>query len=125
MFQYVAALALTGGSSPLSPDDYRTIGRGVYETHCAVCHKSDGRGMPPAFPSLVGAPILQGADARPLARVLVHGRRGTAMQAFGGQLSDMDLAGVATYLRTSWGNKGSVVTAADIKAARAQAVGKK
>ena len=42
-----------------------------------------------------------------------------AMQAFGGQLSDTDIATVVTYERNAWGNKtGDVIQPADIKAAR-------
>lgn len=127
MFHYaaVAALAFAGGSPPLTIDEYRRLGRGVYDAHCAVCHRPNGAGMPPAFPSLVGAPTVKDSDVRPLARVLVHGRPATAMQGFGSQLTDLDLAGVATYLRTSWGNNGSVVTPADMKAARTRRGGKK
>ena len=35
------------------------------------------------------------------------------------QLSDVELAAVIAYTRTSWGNKGEVASPADIKAARA------
>ena len=54
--------------------------------------------------------------------VLLNGRKGTAMQAFANQLSDVEIAAVITYTRNSWANAGKgqdpMVTPADIKAAR-------
>ncbi len=51
--------------------------------------------------------------------VVVNGVSGTAMQAFGPQLNDADLAALVTYERNAWGNDtGDVVQPADIKAAR-------
>jgi cytochrome c oxidase subunit 2 len=46
----------------------------------------------------------------------VHGVPGTAMQAFGGQLNDLDLAAVVTYQRNAFGNNmGDAVQAIDVK----------
>ena len=40
---------------------------------------------------------------------------GTAMQAFGNQLSEVDLAAVITYERNAWGNNtGEMVTPKEI-----------
>ena len=51
--------------------------------------------------------------------VIVNGVSGTAMQAFGGQLNDADIAAVVTYERNAWGNDtGDVIQPSDIKAAR-------
>ena len=42
------------------------------------------------------------------------------MPPFGASLSDADIADVANHERTSWGNQGKVVTADQVKAARAK-----
>jgi len=42
------------------------------------------------------------------------------MAAMGAALPDEDLAGVLTYIRSSWGNKASAVSADDIKKIRAE-----
>jgi len=44
---------------------------------------------------------------------------GSAMVGIGQAMSDADLAAVLTYIRSSWGNKQSPVTADDVKAVRA------
>jgi cytochrome c oxidase subunit 2 len=51
--------------------------------------------------------------------IVLNGKAGTAMQAFGPQLNDLDLAAVITYERNALGNKtGDIVQPAQIKAAR-------
>ena len=60
-------------------------GQQVFAANCAACHQPDGKGVPPAFPPLDGAAIVQGPPADQIATVL-NGRDGTAMAAFGKML---------------------------------------
>ena len=59
--------------------------------------------MPPAFPALKGSKITTGPVAGHI-DIVVHGKPGTAMQAFGNQLTDEQIAAIVTYERNSWGN---------------------
>ncbi|QSV15521.1 MULTISPECIES: cytochrome c oxidase subunit II [Photobacterium] len=99
-------------------DELMTLGEQVYNTRCAMCHQVNGQGLPGAFPALAG----QGIAVDPSAKlehisVVVHGRPGTAMQAFGPQLSLKELASVITYERNAWGNNtGDTVQAAEVQA---------
>jgi cytochrome c oxidase subunit 2 len=93
-------------------------GEKVYAANCAACHQPTGKGMPPTFPALDGSKIATGDKAAHINRVL-NGKPGTAMVAFGKQLSDTDIAAVITYERNAWGNKtGDTVQPAEVKAAR-------
>ena len=93
-------------------------GKTVYGTYCVACHQANGQGIPPAFPALAGGVITTGPVEGHIDRVL-HGKPGTAMQAFGLQLNDVDLAAVITYERNAFGNdKGDLVQPKQIKAAR-------
>ena len=103
-------------------------GKKVYGMHCAVCHKPDGVGMPPAFPALVGSKIVTGPMAAHLG-IVWDGKKGTAMQAFKDQLNDQEIAAVITYQRHAWGNDdkkkygnaaGGVLQPADVAKKRAQ-----
>lgn len=91
-------------------------GRNVHLTHCAACHQADGSGLPAAgFPALTGLQI--GLEEH--IQVVVEGRSGTAMAAFGPQLSDEQLAAVITYQRNAFGNDtGDTAQPADIADAR-------
>jgi cytochrome c oxidase subunit II len=101
-----------------TPDELAERGAGLYGTHCAACHQPDGKGIPPAFPALDGSEVATG-DVTEMLKVIVHGRPGTAMAAFGAQLSDAEIAAVSTWVRNAWSNEaGDTVQPADVAAAR-------
>ncbi len=88
----------------------------IYHTTCVACHQAEGQGLPPMFPALKGSPIATGPKEAHLNRVF-FGKPGTAMAAFGKQLSEVDIAAVVTYERNAWGNnKGDMVTPKDVLA---------
>jgi len=96
-------------------DELMTTGAIVYQTNCAACHQAKGQGMPPIFPALSGSAIALGDVAEHI-NIVVNGRQGTAMAAYGKQLSAVEIAAVITYERNSWDNKtGDIVTPADIQ----------
>lgn len=97
-----------------SMDELMERGEQVYATACAACHQSDGSGSPPAFPALKGSAVAT-EDRAAHIDIVVNGVSGTAMQAFGSQLSEVELAAVITYERNAWGNNtGEMVTPKDI-----------
>lgn len=99
-------------------DELMAKGEKLYATSCAACHQASGEGIPGTFPALKGGAIATGpVDAH--IDLVLNGKAGTAMVAFGSQLSDADLAAVITYERNAWGNAtGDIVQPSDIKAAR-------
>lgn len=95
-------------------DELMERGEEVYGSACASCHQQDGSGVPGAFPALANSPIALGEPDGHL-DVVVNGVRGTAMAAYGNQLSDADMAAVITYERNAWGNDvGDMVTPVDV-----------
>lgn len=95
-------------------------GEKTFATFCSACHGLDGNGVPPAFPPLKGSVIATGDKAAHI-DIVLHGKAGTYMAAFGPQLSDTDLAAVITYERNSWGNDtGDVIQPSEIAAAKAE-----
>lgn len=97
-------------------DELMAKGKQVFQA-CAACHGPNGEGIGP-FPKLAGSKIATGPLKDHL-NIVLHGKPGTAMQAFGTQMNDVDLAAVITYERNSFGNKtGDVVQPAQVKAAR-------
>ncbi len=91
-------------------------GEEVYNIQCLACHKMDGSGMPPAFPSLIDSQVVSGDVAKHI-DVVVNGVSGTAMAPFGSMLPAEDVAAVITYTRNSFGHDtGDRVQPADIEA---------
>lgn len=113
----VASAAAASANKVWTKDELMTHGKQIYAT-CAACHQANGEGIPNVFPALKGSAITTGDISKHI-DIVLHGKSGTAMQAFGSQLNDSDLAAVITYERNAWGNNtGDVVQPSDIKAAR-------
>jgi cytochrome c oxidase subunit 2 len=99
-------------------DELMARGEKVYAANCAACHQPNGAGLPPAFPALDGSKIAKGPKAGHL-DIVLKGKPGTAMAAFGAQLSDTDIAAVVAYERNAWSNKlGELIQPAEVKALR-------
>ena len=113
----------TEGASPIPPSENSLLmafGQTVYARHCANCHATDGRGMPPAYPPLAGNPSIQMESAVNPVRMVLNGGfpPGTqgnpmpyGMPPFAQSLSDDEVAAVVTYIRGAWGNRGTAVSA--------------
>ncbi len=103
-------------SMNMGMDELMKKGEAVYQSTCAACHMPTGTGLPGVFPALKGSKITTQDQAAHI-DIVVHGKSGTAMQAFGKQLSLAELAAVITYERNAWGNNtGDMVQAKDVNA---------
>jgi cytochrome c oxidase subunit 2 len=93
-------------------DELVTRGKDVYMRSCVACHGINGEGG--VGKAIAGSAIATGEMNTHL-DVIVNGVPGTAMQAFGGQLNEVDLAAVTTYQRNTFGNNmGDLVTPVDV-----------
>lgn len=92
-------------------------GEKVYAANCAVCHKADGSGAGP-IKALDKSPVVLAENHLEQIQVVLNGRMDKGMPAWK-QLSDTDIAAVATYTKNSWSNKtGQTVQPAEVVAAR-------
>ena len=113
-----AAADAAAATQTLGMDELMAKGEAVYNTSCAACHQANGQGIPGVFSPIAGSPIATG-DVAAHIDIVVNGKAGTAMQAFGEQLNAVDLAAVITYERNGFGNNtGDMVQPADIAAAK-------
>jgi cytochrome c oxidase subunit 2 len=92
-----------------SREELMSLGEDVYATQCATCHQADGQGLAPGYPALAGSRVATG-PLQDHIDIVLHGREGTAMQAWGDMLSETDIAAALTYTRNAFGNEtGDVV----------------
>lgn len=116
-----AELNISGVTAAVHP------GKAVYDTYCLTCHQADGKGVPGMNPPLVKTDWVLGDKTR-LITVLLKGLKTPV--TINGQtyrnpmpahdfLTDTEIAQVLTYVRSSFGNKASVVTAEEVKLVRA------
>ncbi|TWX58648.1 cytochrome c oxidase subunit II [Colwellia hornerae] len=102
-------------NASVSMEELMTLGETTYVAYCAACHQVSGAGLPPAFPALKGSTVATGDIAAHI-DIVLNGKAGTGMQAYGKQLSMKQIAAVVTYERNAWGNNtGDAVQAADVK----------
>jgi cytochrome c oxidase subunit 2 len=98
--------------------ELKARGEKVYAQQCSACHQANGQGVKGAFPALDGSKIVTGPKEGQI-RLVLDGKPGSAMAAFGRQLSDTEIAAVITYTRNNWGNTtGEAVLPAQIKSQR-------
>ena len=96
----------------LSVDDLMDQGKAVYDSACLACHGVQGQGG--IGNAIAGSAVVMGDLSNHMA-VVAKGVSGTAMQAFGGQLNDVEMAAVLTYQRNAFGNNtGDVVQPGDV-----------
>lgn len=93
------------------------FGKRLYARTCQACHQEEGQGIPNAFPPLANADYLN-ADVDRAISIVLHGKTGeitvngkTYNSVMTAQtLTDEQVANVLTYVYSSWGNNGTVVT---------------
>ncbi|MBU6464106.1 MAG: cytochrome c [Bradyrhizobium sp.] len=109
------------------PPAQMSDGEKVYKGSCVTCHEADGSGSPRIYPPLPGNANLQSAIAASTLRIILDGAQTLttprapnpgSMPAYADKLSDQEIADVTTYIRNSWGNSASAVTAAQVAKAR-------
>ncbi|WEY42712.1 cytochrome c [Paraburkholderia sp. SUR17] len=115
-----AARALRAGTD-------RSNGALTFIDNCAACHRTDGRGYGGTFPSLALSTVVNTNDPTSLIHLVLQGgampwtKAGPAhyaMPGFAQRLTDRDVADVLTFVRSSWGNRASAVTAAQVAKVR-------
>jgi mono/diheme cytochrome c family protein len=106
--------------SPLPAEVYHRSAK-LYIDNCAPCHQDHGSGIPGAVPPLADNPAVIPAQPDNILMVVLGGlpASGTysAMPSFAGRLSDSQIADLANYIRTSWGNRAAPNATASIVAA--------
>jgi mono/diheme cytochrome c family protein len=109
-------------------------GKQVFGKNCAACHQASGLGLAPLFPPLVGSDWVNVDGHARIIRIVLNGLQGPItvngkaynnnMVPWKDALKDDEIADVLSYVRNAWGNKGSLVTAEEVKAIRAKESGK-
>ena len=125
---------------PMTPDEEKRLQQGsdVFGAVCFACHGPDGTGAPmegaPAgtmlAPPLAGSPRVQGHRDY-IIKVLLKGLGGPldgktyrdVMVPMPG--TDEWVAGIASYVRNSFGNSGGMITPADVARVRAETEARK
>lgn len=122
-----AAFALACAGQAVAQDKATSMARGqkVYNEYCKTCHQANGQGLGTVYPPLAKSDYLMKTPMPQIIKEVVNGKSGKlkvngkeyngVMAPLPKKYTDEDIAGVITYVYNSWGNKGPVVTVADVK----------
>lgn len=100
-------------------------GQAIFADTCAACHQKNGEGIPDMFPALRNH--VATAEPEKIVRLILNGAPKASienrpapisMPAFGWKLTDEQITAVINFVRNSWGNSASVVTADQVRSAR-------
>ncbi|MCW0202181.1 MAG: c-type cytochrome [Rhodanobacter thiooxydans] len=108
-------------------DIFTTRGGLGYLQFCADCHRSNGDGVPNAFPSLAGNNTLQSQDPATLIHIMLTGWQAPVTQSHArpltmpsfAQLSDQEIAEILNFTRRAWGRADAhEIRASEVSRAR-------
>jgi alcohol dehydrogenase (quinone), cytochrome c subunit len=111
----------------LKSGDASKPGARIYLDNCAACHRPDGVGYELVFPRLAGNPVVQAGNALSVVSIVLDGSQTPrtartpaqfTMPRFAWRLTDQGVADVVNFVRTSWGNRASSVSPADVAETR-------
>ena len=123
----VISFALISVAARQPPQTSKQRGNELYKKYCLTCHQANGTGVPRMNPPLIKTTYVTG-DKKKLIKWVLHGSvenipidgqtysNNMPAQAY---LTDQEIADVLTYVRSSFGNKATAVTAAEVKTVRA------
>lgn len=124
--QAVAVATKSAREGTLTKEQQIAAGEKLYMGTCSACHQVNGAGIPRVFPPLAGSDFLMADKLRSVGIVLngltgpvkVNNEEYNSVMPPMSHLADDDIANILTYVRNSWGNRGEVVTAAEVTAIR-------
>jgi mono/diheme cytochrome c family protein len=113
-------------TAKLYESEDRNPGALGYVAQCAPCHRLNGQGTPRLFPALAGNSAVETDNPNSLIQITLTGgamartpadRTRPSMPELG-KLDDRAVADILTFIRNSWGNNASPVSANEVAAIR-------
>jgi mono/diheme cytochrome c family protein len=129
---YLKERGAAGSPAPVplaSSDPRMQAGEAIFTDTCSACHMRSGAGVEHMFPKLAGNVVATQDDPASLVRIVIAGGRAAAtderptspaMPSLGYRLDDDEVAAVVTYVRNSWGNAASPVSADTVRSLRSK-----
>ena len=126
MSDYLKSLTVTANSRVNPTNSGGTIndaGKRIYKDRCASCHGDEGKGKSEDFPALARNRTVTMANPTNLISLILKGGfapattgnpRPHGMPPFYHLLTDADIANVASFVRSSWGNAAPALTELDM-----------
>lgn len=100
-------------------------GKEIYLRNCVSCHMDQGEGLEGIFPPLANSDYMLADKKRAIQQTLygISGEMTVNGKVYNGEMNgfnitDEEMSDLMNYIFNSFGNKGGVITPAEVKAAR-------
>jgi len=100
-------------------------GKEIYMRNCVSCHMDQGEGLEGVFPPLAKSDYMLADKKRAIQQTLygISGEMTVNGTVYNGEMNgfpitDEEMSDLMNYIYNSFGNKGGVITPAEVKAAR-------
>jgi nitrite reductase (NO-forming) len=122
----VGVAAKANAEGTLTKEDQVKAGQVLFAGTCSTCHQGNGEGLQGVFPPLAKSDFIA-ADPKRVAKIVTHGLQGpikvnghdyNSVMPPMSQLTDDEVANIATYVLNSWGNPGGQVHKDEVTAIR-------
>ena len=119
--------ALIGIAAQQPAQTSKQRGGELYKKYCLTCHQANGTGVPRMNPPLIKTTWVTGDKKKLIKWVLlgsvekvpIDGQTYSNNMPAQAYLADQEIADILTYIRGSFGNKATAVTATEVKTVRA------
>jgi len=127
--QAVSTAAAAHAAGTLTKEEQIKAGQQLFAGTCSVCHQANGQGLPNVFPPLAKSSLLASEPKR-IVDIMLHGLSGkvtvngteyNSVMPPMTQLTDDEVANIATYVLNSWDNPGGQTHKEEVAKARAAA----
>ncbi|HET7844863.1 MAG TPA: c-type cytochrome, partial [Xanthomonadales bacterium] len=123
----VGEAARAKAEGTLTQEQQVAAGGKLFTGTCSVCHQGNGEGLPGVFPPLAKSDYIKGDPKRVVDAILhgvtgqikVNGQDYNSVMPPMSQLTDDEVANIATFVLNSWGNPGGRVSKEEVAANRA------
>jgi cytochrome c551 len=124
-FLLFLTLSACSSAEQVKYEQYMIAGEQLYAKHCSNCHGSQGLGLANLYPPLSKSDFLQNFNQTlcvikngAKGKMTVNGVEYDQIMPQNKQLYDLDIAQIATYMYTKWGNKNDLIVAEVVKEAK-------
>jgi mono/diheme cytochrome c family protein len=120
---YLKSLPPIEHIGPTPSKEVMAQGEVLYTSYCGSCHLPTGAGGENNGPPLAGSAIVNARSPASLLNTLMYGPQlpepaydtaWMAMSGHGEKMTDEEIAALASYIRSSWGNKAGAVSASEV-----------
>ncbi len=122
---FLLTLSACSSAEQVKYEQYMIAGEQLYAKHCSNCHGAQGKGLKNLYPPLLNSDYLQ--DFSQTLCVIRNGAKGKMIvngvvydqiMPQNKKLYDLDIAQIATYMYSKWGNKKELITTEKLQIAK-------